>query len=74
MSSGSSVCQLVNGNMAEMKRSELTMNSARTWQVIGGLPLVCLGFTAVVMTEVFSELEKRNEEVRTSRLVILDLS
>ena len=34
----------------------------------------CLGFTAVAMAEVFSELGKRNEEVRTSRLVILDLS
>jgi len=34
----------------------------------------CLGFTAVAMAEVFSELEKCNEEVRTSRLVILDLS
>ena len=33
----------------------------------------CLGFTAVAMAEVFSELEKRDEEVRTSRLVVLDL-
>jgi len=34
----------------------------------------CLGFTAVVMAEVFSELEKRDEEVRTSQLVVLDQS
>jgi len=33
----------------------------------------CLGFTVVAMAEVFSEFEKHNEEVRTSRLVILDL-
>ena len=32
----------------------------------------CLGFTVVVMAEVFSELEKRDEEVRTLCLVILD--
>jgi len=34
----------------------------------------CLGFTAVAMAEVFSELEKCNEEVRTSQLVVLDQS
>ena len=34
----------------------------------------CLGFTAVAMAEVFSELEKRDEEVRTSQLVVLDQS
>jgi len=33
----------------------------------------CLGFTVVAMAEVFSELEKCNEEVRTSHLVVLDL-
>jgi len=32
-----------------------------------------LGFTAVAMAEVFSELEERDEEVRTLRLVVLDL-
>jgi len=34
----------------------------------------CLGFTVVAMAEVFPELEKRGEQVRTSRLVVLDLS
>ena len=34
----------------------------------------CLGFTVVAMVEVFSELEKRDEEVRTSQLVVLDQS
>jgi len=32
----------------------------------------CLGFTVVVMAEVFSELEKCDEEVRTLHLVVLD--
>ena len=30
----------------------------------------CLGFTAVAMAEVFSELEKHDKEVRTSWLVV----
>jgi len=34
----------------------------------------CLRFTAVAMAEVFSELDKHDEEVRTLRLVVLDLS
>jgi len=34
----------------------------------------CLGFTVVAMAKVFSELEKRDEEVRTSQLVVLDQS
>jgi len=34
----------------------------------------CLGFTAVVMAKVFSELEKCDEAVRTSQLVVLDQS
>jgi len=33
----------------------------------------CLGFTVVAMAEVFSGLEKHDKEVRTSRLVALDL-
>jgi len=34
----------------------------------------CLGFTVVAMAEVFSELEKCDEEVRTLRLVVPDPS